>query len=131
MKRIAALAFIFLFVLTLAAYAEEAPISPFIGTWSGRWSDPTGQKKETYVGTLKLKGNGQGGVMVESWETGTGKKLNLKNPPKIVQDPPNEILILWPNGDKTTLKLEGSIIKAENNPVGGRPWFGTFFKEKE
>jgi hypothetical protein len=130
MKRTAALAFIFLFVVTLAAYAEEAPVSPFIGTWGGKWTDPSGQNKVTFVGTIKLNGDGQGGVIVESWETGRGKKLNLQNPPKVIQNSPNELLILWPNGNKTTLKLEGSNILAENNPVGGRPWFGTFFKEK-
>ena len=68
--------------------------------------------------------------MVESWESGTGKKINLQTPPKVVQNSPDELLIYWPNGNKTTLKLEGSVIRAENNPVGGRPWVGTFFKEK-
>jgi hypothetical protein len=55
----------------------------------------------------------------------------IKNPPKIDQSSPNETFIFWPNGNKTSLKLEGSTIKAEHNPVGGSPWSGTFFREKE
>ena len=130
MKRSAWIILIFLFATGIAANAEEVPTSPFIGTWGGKWADLTGQKKETFIGTIKLNGDGKGGIIVESWESGTGKKINLQTPPKVVQNSPDELLILWPNGNKTTLKLEGSVIRAENNPVGGRPWVGTFFKEK-
>ncbi len=129
MKKLACITFIFLVAIAIVADAEEASISPFIGTWGGVWADLTGYSKQKNVATIKLIGDGKGGVIVESWESG-GKKINLKTPPKVVQNSPDEILILWPNGNKTTLKHEGSVIRAENNPVGGRPWSATFQKEK-
>jgi hypothetical protein len=113
----------------VTAKAEEASISPFIGTWGGAWTDMTGKNRNRIVGTIKLIGDGKGGVIVESWESG-GNKLNLKNPPKVVQNAPDDLLILWPNGNKTTLKLDGSVIRAENQPVNGPPWSATFQKEK-
>jgi hypothetical protein len=130
MKKLTCVTFIILVAIATVANAEEAPISPFIGTWGGRWADPTGQKKETFVGTIKLNGDGKGGIIVESWESAGGKKINLETPPKVVQNSPDEILILWPNGNKTTLKLNGSVIRAENNPVNSRPWSGVFNREK-
>ena len=129
MKKLACIIFIFLVAIAIVANAEETLISPFIGTWGGQWADSTGRNKQRYVGTIKLIGDGKGGVIVESWESG-GRKINLKTPPRVVQNSPDELLILWPNGNKTTLKLEGSVIRAENNPVGGIPGYATFQKEK-
>jgi hypothetical protein len=129
MKKLAYIIGIVLVALVMAANAEEASISPFIGTWGGQWADMTGKNKQRTVATIKLIGDGKGGVIVESWESG-GKKVNLKNPPKVVQNAPDELLILWLNGNKTTLKLDGSIIRAENQPVNGAPWNATFQKEK-
>jgi hypothetical protein len=128
MKKIAGIIVIFLVAAAIMANAEDAPVSPFVGTWGGQWVDLTGRNKQRIVGTIKLMGDGKGGVLVESWESG-GKKINLKTPPKVDQNSPNELLILWPNGNKTTLRLDGSVIRAENFPVGGVPWNGTFQKE--
>jgi hypothetical protein len=128
MKKLAGATFIFLVTIAIMANADEPPISPFMGTWGGVWADSTGRNKQTHVGTIKLIGDGKGGVIVESWESG-GKMINLKTPPKIVQNSPDKLLILWPNGNKTTLKLDGSIIRAENIPASGVPWKATFQKE--
>ncbi len=129
MKKLACIIGIVLVAFAVAAKAQEASISPFIGTWGGQWTDKTGRNKQGHVGIIKLIGDGKGGVIVESWESG-GRMLNLKNPPKVVQNAPDDLLILWPNGNKTTLKLEGSLIRAENQSVSGVPWNATFQKEK-
>jgi hypothetical protein len=129
MKKLVCITIIFLVAIAIVANADETPISPLIGKWGGVWVDSTGRNKQTLVGTIKLIGDGKGGVIVESWESG-GKMINLKTPPKIVQNSPDELLILWPNGNKTTLKLDGSIIRAENIPGNGVPWKATFQKEK-
>ncbi len=129
MKKLACMTFIFIVAIVMVANAEETSISPFVGTWGGVWADSTGYSKQKIIGTIKLIGDGKGGVIVESWESG-GKKINLKTPPKVVQNSPDELLLLWPNGNKSTLKLDGPVIRAENNPVGGRPWVATFQKEK-
>jgi hypothetical protein len=129
MKKLACIIGIVLVAFAVAAKAEEASISPFIGTWGGAWTDMTARNRNRIVTIIKLIGDGKGGVIVDSWEAG-GKQLNLKNPPKVVQNAPDDLLILWPNGNKTTLKLEGSVIRAENQPVNGPPWSGTFQKEK-
>ena len=92
------------------------------------WKDTTGRNKQTTAGTIKLIGDGKEGVIVESWESGE-RSLILKNPPKVVQNAPDELFVLWPNGNKTTLKLDGSVIQAETL-VNGIPWNATFQKEK-
>jgi hypothetical protein len=129
MKKLACIIGIIFIAIAVAAKAEEASISPFIGTWGGQWADMTGKNKQRHVGIIKLIGDGQGGVIIESWESG-GRKLNLKNPPKVVQNAPDELIVLWPNGNKTTLTLDGSLIRAENRPVSGSPWDATFQREK-
>ena len=128
MKKLACIIGIVLVAIAVTANAEESSISPFIGTWGGQWKDTTGRNKQTTAGTIKLIGDGKEGVIVESWESG-GKKFNLKNPPKVVQNAPDELFVLWPNGNKTTLKLEGSVIRAETL-ANGNPWNATFQKEK-
>ena len=129
MKKLVWITITFLVGMAMVANAEEAAVSPFIGTWGGQWADRTGFNKKRIVGTIKLIGDGKGGVLVESWESG-GKMINLKVPPEIEQKFPDEVLILWPNGNKTTLKLDGSVIRAENIPASGIPWYATFQKEK-
>jgi hypothetical protein len=129
MKKLACITFIFVVAIAIVANAEEAYISPFIGTWGGQWEDKIGRNKQITAATIKLIGDGKGGVIVESWESG-GKMINLKTPPKVAQNSPDELLILWPNGSKTTLRLDGSVIRAQHNPVSGSLWFATFQKEK-
>jgi hypothetical protein len=131
MKKIAGAIIFILLAITMVTNAEEGAVSPFVGTWGGQWADDTGFTKQRFVGSFTLAGDGKGGVILESWITIGGKNLNLKNPPKIEQSSPNEILILWPNGNRTYMKLEGSTLRAEQKPVSGRPWTGTFFREKE
>jgi hypothetical protein len=41
----------------------------------------------------------------------------------------NRHFVLWPNGNKTILKLEGSVIRAETL-ANGISWNATFQKEK-
>jgi hypothetical protein len=129
MKKLGWITLIFLVGMAMVANAEEAAISPFIGTWGGQWADRTGYSKKRIAGTIKLIGDGKGGVLVESYESG-GKTINLKVPPKVEQNSPDKLLILWPNGNRTTLKLDGSVISAENIPASGVPWYATFQKEK-
>jgi hypothetical protein len=131
MKKFAGAIVLILLAIAMVTNAEEGAVSPFVGTWGGQWADATGFKKEKFLGSFTLVGDGKGGVILQSWINSEGKSINLKNPPKIEQSSPNELLILWPNGNKTKLKLDGAIIRAENNPVGSRSWAGTFFREKE
>jgi hypothetical protein len=121
---------LFLGVISIVAYAEEASQSPFIGSWEGQWSDMTGFTKLRFPGSFSFVGDGKGGVILQSWVNSSGKSLEIKKQPMIEQRSQDELLIVWPNGNKTSFKLDGSVIRAENNPVSGRPWVGTFFREK-
>ena len=131
MKKLVCGIIFFLLAVTAMVSAEEASQSPFIGSWGGQWSDMTGFTKQRFIGGFSFTGDGKGGVVLQSWTTIAGKSLDLKKPPVIEQRSQDELLIIWPNGNKTSMKLDGSEIRAENNPVGGRPWVGTFFREKE
>jgi hypothetical protein len=131
MKKLVCCIIFFLLAATAMVSAEEASQSPFIGAWSGQWVDMTGFTKLRHGGSFSFIGDGKGGVILQSWTTIAGKSIDLKKPPVIEQRAQDELQILWPNGNKTSMKMDGGTIRAENNPVGGRPWTGTFFKEKE
>jgi hypothetical protein len=99
---------LFCIVLVSTVLADQTNSSPFIGTWGGVWQNQNiGRFRNS--ASIKFVDDGKGGVLVEYYEF---DGANVKNPPQVVSQTTDELLLKTHNGE-IKMKREGSLISAE------------------
>jgi hypothetical protein len=124
------LMFAFLFIsityFTMSVRAEENGSSGFIGTWVGEWRSGRPNYRMTFPAKINIIGDGKGGVVIAYYEL---KGQKVKNPPEIISETPDKLLLRAHSGAEITMKLMGSEILGEWALNPSLQYTATFKKE--